>query len=242
MEVLGDRNSNARRARGILAVLLAVILTVTTLPIVTALGQTGEDAGGRPAIAVTLTGILEKFDKALEKLQAVGIPALEEQLEGIIALLEDLLEGLANPSSKDEENPSVRGQIVKLDLMLHRLVFMLEKLIERQQASQEPSPAQEKAQHALAELRVWIDGYIAGITAHMDQIEARKFEQVAQTMLGEIGKQLVKVAQRGFEQEPEKGRLEILVERIKALLSQLDMFIIRTFGRPPIERPLLQAP
>ena len=75
----------------------------------------------------------------------------------------------------------------------------------------------------------------------MGRIKAQQFEKTTKAMLGEIAKQLNRVGQRAKEHQPEKGRLEILVERIEALLARLDRFVIRSFGQPPIDRPLSQA-
>ena len=241
MHLMEKRKERVGRARTVLAVMLAFFITVTALP-VCGLTQAEEETGEHPRVVMALTGILEKLDTQLEVLQRVGLPPLEEQLEGIIALLEGLLGELGTPPGTDEERPPVREQIIKLDLMLHRLVFMLERLVKRTESAPQPSEAQKKTRETIAELRRWVDGYIAGATAQMGRIEAREFERMAQAMLGEIGKQLSRMAQQATKDEPEKPRLEIIIERIEALLAKLDLFIIRSFGKPPVEKPLLQAP
>ncbi len=188
----------------------------------------GEDAEHPRAVA-GLTVILDKLDKALEALPADKFPALEEQLEGIGNLLSGLLDELEAPPAPGEK-PQVKQQIVKLDLMLHRLVFILEGIAARGEGTPRPSEGSGKA---LEDLRIWVDGYIAGLTAHMDRIEAQEFTRLAHTMLKDIERHVARMAHLIGPKDQEKGRVEIALERIKALLSRLDVYIIRNFGRPP---------
>lgn len=191
----------------------------------------GEDAEHPRAVA-GLTVILDKLDKALEALPEDKFPALEEQLEGISNLLSDLLGELEAPPAPGEK-PQVKQQIVKLDLMLHRLVFILEGIVARGEGAPQPSERPGKAREALEDLRIWVDGYIAGLTAHMDRIEAREFTRLAHTMLKGIERHVARMANLIGPKDQEKGRLETALERIKALLSRLDVYIIRNFSRPP---------
>ncbi len=146
--------------------------------------------------------------------------------------MENLLADLETPPAVDQEAPTRKEQIIKLDLTLHRLVVLLERIA----AANDPDPS-PKARETIAELRIWIDGYIAGATANMDRIEAREFERMSKALLGEVGKHLAHIAQQAQPNTPEKDRLDLVIERIEALLVQLDRFIIRAFGRPAVVRP-----
>lgn len=112
-------------------------------------------------------------------------------------------------------------------------------LLERIATANEPEPS-PKARETIAELRIWIDGYIAGATANMDRIEAREFERMSKRLLGEVGKHLARIAEQAQPNAPKKGRLDLVIERIETLLTRLDRFIIRTFERPAVMRPLHQ--
>ena len=100
----------------------------------------------------------------------------------------------------------------------------------------------KRAHETLSELRQWVDGYVAGATRKMGRIEAREFERTAKAILGEVGKQLKKMAHRASEHQPDKARLKTFAKRIETLLARLDRFIVRSFGRPPTQRPLPQIP
>ncbi len=191
----------------------------------------GEGADHPRAVA-GLTVILDKLDKALEALPEDKFPALGEQLEGIGNLLSDLLDELETPPVPGEK-PQVKQQIVKLDLMLHRLVFILEGIVARGEGAPQPPERAGKAREALEDLQIWVDGYIAGLTARMDRIKAQEFTRLAHTMLKEIERRAARMANLTAHEDQSKGRVEIALERIKALLSRLDVYIIRNFGRPP---------
>lgn len=96
--------------------------------------------------------------------EILRLPALEEQVEGILGLLEELSEELAVAPDSDEGRPQIKEQLVKLDLMLQRLVAMMVRIVEWAGAAPTPLPERERAQEMLGELRQWVGGYIAGAT------------------------------------------------------------------------------
>ncbi len=185
-----------------------------------------------PRAVAGLTVILNKLDKALEALPEDKFPALEKQLEGISGLLSDLLKELGT-SPAPGEKPQVKQQIVKLDLMLHRLVFILEGIARRGNNVQQPSAPAGRAREALGDLHTWIEGYIAGLTAHMDRAKAQEFAKLARTMLKDIEQHVARMASHFRPKDQEAKRVGIAIDRIKTLLSRLDVYIIRNFGRPP---------
>jgi|GEM_PF-1077755 len=235
-------NRHGGRVWAVVGVVVAFSIAAMTVPIFAGLGYPEEKPGEAPPALAALTRLLERLDTELEQLRDVELPALEEQVEGILALLEELASELEAAPESGEGKPPIREQLVKLDLTLHRLVFMLEEIVERADATPNRFPNRERAKETLSELRQWVDGYIAGATRQMDRIEAREFERMAKAILGEVGKQLGRMAHQAREDQTEKAKPEVLLGRIEALLARLDRFIIRSFGRPPIERPLPQAP
>ena len=220
------------RNRAVMSVLLIALASTILLPL-TGIAQDDAVAPGRREVAIEgLNRILNKLEQEITHLQNADFPALEERLEGISLLLENLLADLETPPVADQEGPTRKEQIIKLDLTLHRLVMLLERIA----AANEPDPS-PKARETIAELRIWIDGYIAGATADMGRIEAREFERMSKALLGEVGKHLARIAQQAQPNTPEKDRLDLVIERIETLLTQLDRFIIRTFGRPAVVKP-----
>ena len=228
-----NRGSKAiSRNRAVMSVLLIALASTILLPL-TGIAQDDAVAPGRHEVAIEgLNRILNKLEQEITHLQSADFPALEERLEGISLLLENLLADLEPPPVADQEGPTRKEQIIKLDLALHRLVTMLERIA----AANEPDPS-PKARETIAELRIWIDGYIAGVTADMDRIEAREFERMSKALLGEVGKHLARIAQQARPNAPEKDRLDLVIERIETLLARLDRYIIRTFGRTAVVRP-----
>ncbi len=220
------------RNRAVMSVLLIALASMILLPF-TGIAQGDAVAPGRREVAIEgLSRILNRLDQEITHLQNADFPALEEHLEGISLLLENLIADLETPPAADQEGPTRKEQIIKLDLTLHRLVTLFERIA----AANEPEPS-PKARETIAELRIWIDGYIAGATANMDRIEAREFERMSKALLGEVGKHLARIAQQARPNAPEKDRLDLVIERIETLLARLDRYIIRTFGRPAVVRP-----
>lgn len=220
------------RNRAIMSLLLIALASMILLPF-TGVAQDDAAAPGRREAAIQgLSTILNRLDQEITHLQNADFPALEERLEGISLLLENLIADLETPPVADQEGPTRKEQIIKLDLTLHRLVTMLERIATANEPETSP-----KARETIAELRIWIDGYIAGATANMDRVEAREFERMSKTLLGEVGKHLARIAQQARPDTPEKGRLDLIIERIETLLTRLDRFIIRTLGRPAVVKP-----
>lgn len=220
------------RNRAIMSVLLIALASTILLPF-TGVAQDDAATPGRREVAIEgLNRILNRLEQEITHLQNADFPALEERLEEVSLLLENLIADLETPLAADQEGPTRKEQIIKLDLTLHRLVTMLERIA----AANEPDPS-PRARETIAELRIWIDGYIAGVTADMDRIEAREFERMSKALLGEVGKHLARIAQQAQPNAPEKDRLDLTIERIERLLTHLDRFIVRTFGRPAVVSP-----
>jgi len=219
---------DGRTPRMLAAFLLAAALVVGAVP---AIGETpAANPERREAVLEGLDAILERLGTELERLQEADLPALEEQLEGIVELLGALADELDTPS--DDDGPTLRHQTVKLDLMLHRFVAILERLVE-------PKPARPRpgAKEVIDDLRNWVDGYVDAATAGMDRGEARRFEALARRMVSGIGERIGDAVRKAGGDEPEKTHLERALERIEALLARLDRLTVRTFGRPPAGRP-----
>ena len=202
--------------------LLAVLATAPGL----ALAETDPPKPVEGALQA-LAGVLGRLEAELAALEAPAAERLEEGLEQAIELIENLLDELAT-RQEEADGGDVRGRIVELDLMLHRLLYVLDEIVENAR----PSPARPRARAALHDLKDWVDGYIDGATAGMSPAETARFERAARDMIRSLVGQLADMARAA--QGPDRGRpvLARLVERLEELLFRLDGLILRRAGPP----------
>ena len=211
--------------------LVALVMAAVLVPSYVGFSQADPSATMRDRIANRLgdrlTTILDKLDQEMAQLSGDEFPALKDQLDAISSLLEDLVSALQNPPDSDTKGPTAKEKVVKLDLMLHRLVIILERIADDDTPTS--NPAQGKLHGTISDLRVWINGYIEGATADMGPIEARRYEAMARKLLTDVGKHVAKIAERARPKAGEPSRLDVVIEHIKAQLHMLDRFILRNF-------------
>ena len=221
------RSGTTRRWSCILGACILMMLTlVTAIP-----------AFAEPDQAAPVEGTLERLADVLGRLEAelaaLEISAaerLEEGLERIVELIHSLLVEFDRPRD-DEGGEGIRARIVALDLMLHRLLYVLDEIVENAQET----PARPRAVGALDDLRDWVDGYIEGLTAGMDPRIADRVERAAFEMVRDVASRIGEMAKNI---EPgDKGRpvLARLVEQLEELLFRLDGFILHHSHRPQAE-------
>jgi len=208
---------------------LSTLTLLAAMPAVGVLGQE-EDPAPRESAMEALEGILTRLEEALVRLDEVEIPELERQLEAIAGLLGELLVQLEEGDSGGE--PTTKEQVVKLDIMLHRLIHTLERLVARQEANEPPSQEELRAREALENLRIWINGYVDGLTQHLRPSEAREFERMAGALLQALNRHVARIVHAAIEKHEDPTRLELLLQRVQDLVARLDAFIVRHFGRP----------
>jgi len=220
----------------LISLMMAVLIGALIFP---ALG--GIDDGSERAApgAGAVMQMLSRLRTELQGLEQFEIPALGEQLEALISMLEDLLADVPVGHEEAQAQP-VRDEIIKLDLMLHRLVFTLNRLEERA-LSVAPEPRGGEKTDAMAELGAWVDGYVAGITSQMGRDQARQFELTARGLLGEVRGYLRAREGGKVGEKPLQPRLMIFTERLEDLLAKLDLLIIRSFVGPHVEKTLEQT-
>ena len=222
------RTSTSRwRSRIPAACVLSTLLIVATIPMGAALAEPGQ---AKP-IELTLerlSDVLGRLEAELAALDAPAAERLEEGLERIIELVGDLLAELDRPRDEADAAP-VGARIIKLDLMLHRLLYVLDEIVENSGGT----PARPRAQGALGDLRDWVAGYIEGATAGMTPREAARFEKAVHEMIRSLAQRLADMAHR--VQTPDRGRpvLARLVEQLEDLLFRLDGFILQQVPQPP---------
>ncbi len=192
---------------------------------------------GTDRIAARLSTILDNVDQALERLPGDKLPALKDQLGEISALLDDLVSTLQNSPDAGSDGSTTKEQVVKLDLMLHRLVIILERIA----GSDVPTstPAQGKLHATISDLREWINGYMEGATADTGPLEAGRYEEMARILLSDVGKHVGKIAAQAKPKAAEASPLDAVIKHIKVQLRVLDRFMLRNF---PISRGVPRLP
>lgn len=226
MQKMEHRATNWKKLGGV--VVLALMLVGVLLPSLVSFSQTDPSATVRDKLADRLTSILSKLDQELSQLPGDKFPALKDQLDAISSLLDDLVSSLETPPGTDNEGPTAKEQALKLDVMLHRLVIILERIAD----TNAPAPTQSKARETIADLRVWVNGYIEGATAKMGPIEARRYEEMARTLLTDLGKHVARIAAQARPKAEESSRLDRVIEHLRVQLRLLDRFIMRNFRLP----------
>lgn len=209
---------------------VAMMMIAVIIPSFAGFSQTNQSATVRDMLAERLTTILNKLDQELGQLSGEKFPALKDQLDSINALLDDLVASIETPLSADKDGPTVKTQAIKLDLMLHRLVIIMERIADSK--APELNPAQAKVRETISDLRVWINGYIAGVTAKMGPVEARRYEEMARTLLTDLGEHVTRIATQTRPKSEESSRLDVIIEHIRGQLRALDRFILRSFRVP----------
>ena len=208
---------------------LAMLTIVAAIPAGSALAEPEQPKPVESALE-QLANVLGRLEAELAALEAPAAERLEEGLERIIELIAELLDEVGQPQD-DEDGASVRARIVRLDLMLHRLLYVLDEIVEHAKES----PARPRARGTLDDLRGWVDGYIDGATADMSPRAAARFEEATRDMVRSMAEQLAAMARRA--QGPDRGRpiLARLVERLEELLFRLDGFILKPASPPDRE-------
>jgi len=216
-----------RRARISGGLVLAMLTIVAAAPAGTVFAAPEQPRPVQGALE-QLADVLGRLEAALLALEAPAAERFEEDLERIIELIEDLLVEL-DTSQDEADGIDVRARIVKLDLMLHRLLHVLDEIVENAQEA----PARPGARAALDDLRHWIDGYVGGATAGMPARETARFERAARDMIRSLSHRLADMARRA--QEPDRARpvLARLVDRLEELLFRLDRLLLLRAGSPP---------
>jgi hypothetical protein len=217
--------TNRWRRWGIVTGILIIMATVI-IPSYAIFAQADPSATVKDRLADRLSTILNRLDTELGALPGDKFPVLKDQLETISSLLDDIVSYLEEPNSAGSEGPTLKEKTIKLDLMLHRLVAILERIA----ATTDPDPTtpQRKIRETISDLRVWIKGYIAGVTADMGPLEARRYEEMARTLLTDVGKHLARIAERARPEEP--SRIDLIIRHIRKQIHLLDRFIVRNFG------------
>ena len=168
-----------------------------------------------------LSELLQTLEGELAALDGPRAERLEQRLEEAIEAIEALLDSSDRP--KDRLNLKAwKAKMLRIDLRLHRLVHLLEEIVE----STPDRADRHRAVGSIERLREWIDQYIAIASVGMDDEEFERFEQSVRMMAKFLGERISEMVKRA-DSGPERPRLTHLVERLEALLYRLDGLLLR---------------
>jgi len=226
-----------RRRLGVLA--LVGLLIMAVLPVGTAMAEppdlpiepasVGPDGGDGPFAGMLnrLSELLRRLEGELATLEGPRAERLEERLEGAIEAIESLLGEVERPREKLDET-AWKARMVKVNLHLHRLVQLLEEIVERTP----DRPERPRAKLSIEQLREWIDDYIVQASAGMDSEEYERFERAVRQMAKFLGERISQMAKK-VPAKIEPSKLARLVERLEALLFRLDGFLLNQLPKRP---------
>ena len=211
------------------ACILIMLALVAAIPASTASAEPDQAAPVEGTLE-RLADVLGRLEAELAALEISATERLEEGLERIVELIHSLLVEFDRPRD-DEGGEGIRGRIVALDLMLHRLLYVLDEIVQNARET----PARPRAVGALDDLRDWVDGYIEGLTAGMDPRIADRVERAAFEMVRDVARRIAEVAKNAEPGDKGRSVLARLVERLEELLFRLDGFILHHSHRPQAE-------
>jgi len=172
-----------------------------------------------------LSELLQTLEGDLAALEGARAERLEERLEEAIEAIEGLLDTSGRPGERLDER-AWKARLTTVDLRLHRLVHLLEEMVE----GTPDRPQRPRALGSVEQLRTWVDEYVAEASKGMNPEEKERFERSVHRMARFLGERISEMAKKANE-KPEHPRLERLVERLEELLFRLDGILLRGLPR-----------
>jgi len=214
-----------RKRLGVIA--LIGLLTLTAVPGGVAVAEPTE-GGGR--LAMTLEHVADLLMQLESELAALERPAaehLEERLEDVIEAIENLLDGL-DGSRQEVDEAARRARLAAFDLQLHRLVYLLEEIVESSSAT--PQRSKADAEESIDRLKILLDSIIMDASFGMEQEQFDQLEEAVYKTARLLGGRVQEMAQK-VEPKTATPRLAHLVERLEELLFRLDALILHRSPR-----------
>jgi len=217
------RAEHPRRRLGVLA--MVGLLMIAAIPVGTAVAGPGKDSGRLEATLEHVSDLLSRLEGELAALERPAAERLEERIEGAIEAIEGLIDMLERPRG-DLNVEAWKLRIIEIDLRLHRLVQVLEELVE----STARAPQRPDAEETIDDLRVRLDSMIMEASIGMSPEEYEQLEASVYRTAHLLGRRIADMAKRV---EPKTGLplLARLVERLEELLFRLDGFILQHFPK-----------
>lgn len=216
----------------ITVMVLSALLTIAVLPMGTAWADASP--GSIQTTLEELSALVARLEADLAAMEAPMAERLEERLEGLLELIEDILTELDLPRDGGDRD-ALRLRILRLDVAMHRLLFLLDEWVE--EAAE--TPGRPDARHAIEGLHRWMNGVVEAMTAGMDSAQAERFEAAAHQAMRDLVRRLATMAERVRPSDGNRPLLARVVERLELLLFRLDGFILDHVPAPagPRHRP-----
>jgi len=218
--------NEAKSSRKRLGVLMMVgLLLVAILPMGTALAEPAKDEGRLEAALEHVSDLLMRLEAELAAMERPAAERLEERLEGAIEAIENLLDALEGPR-RDINEAAWKARIVAFDLQLHRLVHLLEEIVE----SARNVPERPEAEESLDRLRIALESIIMDASFGMEHEQFEQLEEAVYKTAHLLGGRIKDLAKK-VEPKTDTPKLARLVERLEELLFRLDALILQHFPR-----------
>jgi hypothetical protein len=219
----GSKNRWRTRIGVVSTIVLALLISAVSV------GVIAEPAGDRHPVARTLerlSDVLVRLEADLAALDAPKAEGMEERLEEVIGLIGELLDELGRPREGAAED-AWKARIVTFDLRLHRLVYLLEEIVERTPST----PARPRAQRSIDDLKVWLDSLIFDASAGMTAEEYEQLEDAVYRTARALGERVREMADRVAPRPVHS--LAGVVDRLEELLFRLDGFLLHRLPQRP---------
>ena len=211
--------------KGIAVAVMSVLLTLAAVPAATAWAS--DSPAPIEATLEQLSDLVSRLEAELAAMEAPVAERLEERLEELLELIESILREFDRPQS-DGDRDALKVRILRLDLAMHRLLFLLENLVE--EAAE--GPDRRGAGDAIKGLRQWMGGYVEKMTAGMEPEQAERFESAAHRAMRDLVRRLAAMTERVRPSEKNRPLMSRIIERLERLLFRLDGFILEHLPTP----------
>jgi len=210
------RSKHSRRRLGVLV--LVGLLTVAAFPV----GLVAEEGGGRLEQTLeALSDALRKLETELDALDRPRAANLEEKIEEAVEAVGHLLDIMESPRRELTE-AQWKARLVRIDLHLHRLLYVLEEVVEASVTIDERPDTDE----AIEDFREKLEGWIVYASAGMSPEEYEQLESAVYRTAHVLGRRIADIAGKVQPKTTLPG-LARLVERLEDLLFRLDGFLLQ---------------
>lgn len=209
-----------RKRLGVIA--LIGLLTLTALPVGVAVAEPTEGGGKLETTLEHVSDLMMRLESELAALERPAAERLEERLEDAIEAIENLLDQL-DGSREEIDEAAWKARLAAFDLQLHRLVYLLEEIVES--SSETPQRSKADAEESINRLKILLDSIIMDASFGMDQEQFDQLEEAVYKTARLLGGRIQEMAQKA-EPKTATPRLAHLVERLEELLFRLDALIL----------------
>jgi ElaB/YqjD/DUF883 family membrane-anchored ribosome-binding protein len=216
------RPNHPRRRLGVAA--LVGLLLVTALPVGVAVAEPAQDARPLQTVIERLSETLQRLEGELAALEGPRAERLEEKIEAAV----EAIGGILDAPRQGGDEAEGQGVLVRINLELHRLLQVLEEIVE----SSATIPERPDAEETIEDLRVRLDSLILEASVGMSSEEYEQLEDAVYRTAHMLGRRIADLAKK-VEPRTAFPALARLVEQLEGLLFRLDGFVLRHAPQRP---------